>query len=92
VITVGDNPTPTEQAQNLVNVVVAANLPTNIQNSYLANLKKVSKFIDLGQTDDAIAQLNAFINKVDHDYSTGAITLAERNNFVSLAQNLINVL
>jgi hypothetical protein len=43
VITVGSNPTPTEQAQTLVNNVVAANFPTNQQNAYLATSTKLAR-------------------------------------------------
>ncbi len=92
VITVGSNPTPTEQAQTTVDTVVAANLPTNTENSYLANLNKVGTFIQNGNVQAAINQLNAFIQKVNQDYSHGTITLAEKNQFVTVAQNLINAL
>lgn len=92
VITVGSNPTPTEQTQTLINVVVVANLPTNVTNAYLANLNKVGPFIQQGKTTPAINQLNAFIQKVNQDYSQGKITLAQKNQFVSYAQNLINAL
>jgi hypothetical protein len=92
VITVGSNPTPIEQAQTLINNVVAANLPTNVTNSYLANLNKVGPFIQQGKTGQAINQLNAFIQKVNQDYVHGTITLAEKNLFISEAQTLINAL
>lgn len=89
VITVGDNPTPTEQAENLVNTVIAYNFPTNLENSYLANLKKVEKFIEEGKINAAISQLQAFINKVNTDYSAGTITQAVHDNLINLAQALI---
>lgn len=92
VITVGSNPTPTEQAQTLIDTVVAANLPNNITNPYLANLNKVGTFIDQGKTQQAINQLNAFIQKVNQDYAHGTIALAEKDEFVTLAQNLISAL
>ena len=92
VITVGSNPTPTEQSQTFVNTVVAANLPTSQTNSYLANLNKVGTFIQKGNTNAAINQLNVFIQKVNQDYSHGTITLAQKNAFVSQAQTLINAL
>jgi hypothetical protein len=92
VITVGSNPTPTEQAQALVDTVVVENLPGNVENSYLANLNKVGTFIEQGNVQAAINQLNAFINKVNQDYAQSIITLAEKNYFVALAQNLINAL
>lgn len=92
VITVGDNPTPVEQSVALVNTVVNYALPTNVENSYLANLKKVEKFIEDGKVASAINQLNAFISKVENDYNNGVITQAERDYLVGVAQQLIAVL
>lgn len=88
-ITVGDNPTPTEQAQNLVSAVLSYNFPANVENSYLANLKKVEKFIEEGKMQPAINQLNAFSAKVEKDYTAGIITRAIRDNLVSLTQALL---
>jgi hypothetical protein len=89
-ITVGDNPTPTEQADNIVDTVVTTyDFPTNVDNSYLSNLKKVSIFIDNGQINAAINQLNAFITKVNTDFNAGIITQAVRDNLVGLAQALL---
>jgi hypothetical protein len=90
VITVGSNPTPTEQSQTVINDVVAQNLPNNVQNPYLANLNKVGPFIQQGKTQQAINQLNAFIQKVNQDYSHGTITLTQKNDFIAEAQQLIN--
>jgi len=67
----------------------AANLPNGVENSYLANLNKVGMFIQQGKLQQAINQLNAFIQIVETDYSHGTITLAIRNQFVSLAEGLI---
>ena len=92
VITVGSNPTPTEQVQTLVDTTIAANLPNNVTNSYLANLNKVGMFIDQGKTQQAINNLNAFIQKVEQDYLHGTITLAQRDSFVALAQDIISEL
>jgi hypothetical protein len=90
VITVGDNPTPTEQAEDIVDEVVNdPNLPQNSENSYLANLNKVAIFIENGQIQAAINQLNAFIQKVETDYTQSNITLAQRDQFVALAEALI---
>jgi hypothetical protein len=90
VITVGSNPTPTEQAQTIVDTVVNdPNLPQNAENSYLANLNKVGTFIEQGKLNQAINQLNAFIQKVDQDYSHGTITQAEHDQFIALANALI---
>jgi hypothetical protein len=92
VITVGSNPTPTEENQTLTNTVVALNLPGNIENQYLQNLNKVGPYIDQGRTDKAISELNKFINKVNNDYAHGNITLTVKNELVTMAQNLINAL
>ncbi|MFT5098490.1 MAG: hypothetical protein ACI9HY_000598 [Planctomycetaceae bacterium] len=90
VITVGDNPTPPEQAEDLFEGVIDAEFPTNIENSYLANLKKVEQFIEQGKIQPAISQLNAFINKVEQDFNQGLIVSAARDFFVAAAQNLID--
>jgi len=90
VITIGDDPTPVEQAQLIINTVVSFNLPNNITNSYMANLQKIEPFINNGQIQPALNQLNAFINKVNQDYSQNKITLAQRNQLVAIAQGLIN--
>lgn len=89
VITVGDNPTPTEQAENLVNTVITYSFPANIENSYLANLKKVEKFIEEGKINAAINQLQAFIDKVENDYAAGIITQAVHDDLIGLAENLL---
>lgn len=89
VITVGSNPTPVEQSQVLINEILFADLPIETENSYLANLNKVAPFIEQGKTTPAINQLNAFIQKVNQDYVHGAITLADKDAFVNLAQSLI---
>ncbi len=92
VITVGDDPTPVEQAAAIVGVVVGYNFPTNIENSYLANLKKVENFIQNGQVTSALNQLNAFIVKVNADYGRSIITQVVRDNLLAMAQLLIAVL
>ena len=92
VITVGSNPTPVEQSQTLINVTVAAGLPTSIENAYLANLNKVGPFIEQGKTNPAINQLNVFIQKANQDYSHGKITQQQLNDFVSKAHALITAI
>jgi hypothetical protein len=92
VITVGSNPTPTEQSQTLTNTVVAANLPNGVANPMLVHLNKVGPYIQQGNTIKAISELNKFIDEVNKDYSKGDITLAEKNQFITMAQNLINAL
>jgi hypothetical protein len=88
-ITVGDVPTPVEQADNLVTVVINGTFPDNVENSYLANLRKISIFIEDGKVGAAINQLNAFINKVETDMNSGVITQAEGEGLLALANALL---
>jgi hypothetical protein len=90
VITVGDNPTPVEQAEDLITLVTDFSLPTSFENAYMANLQKVGTFIEAGNIQAAINQLNAFINKVNQNYAQGKITLVQRNAMVAAAQSLIS--
>ncbi len=89
VITVGDNPTPVEQAENLVDDVITLDIPQNVENSYLANLLKVEEFIEEGKITAAINQLDAFINKVNQDRQQGILTQAEANALIDAAEDLI---
>ncbi len=90
VITVGSNPTPTEQTETLIDIVVDLNVPTNVENQYLQNLNKANQYIESGRIDKAISELNKFIAKVNNDYNQALITLTERDYLVSTAQNIIN--
>ena len=83
---------PTALTQNLTDVITSSNLPGSQQNSYLANLLKVPKFINDGKVTPAINQLNAFIQKVNQDFSQGKLTQAQRDAFVGQAQAIINAL
>jgi hypothetical protein len=89
VITVGDNPTPIEQAKDIVDRVANLDLPINVENSYMANLQKVASFIEEGTIQATVNQLNAFINKVSQDYNQNKITIQVRNSLVAMAQGLI---
>lgn len=89
-ITVGDEPTPSEQAEYLVNDVINLNLSSSIENSYLANLQKVEQFILDGKIQAALNQLNAFALKLSQDLSQGKISVEDYDALVSSAQNLIN--
>lgn len=89
VITVGDNPTPTEQAEDLVDSVITIDIPQNVENSYLANLLKVGQFIEDGKITAAVNQLNAFITKVNQDRQQGILTQAEADVLIEMAERLI---
>ena len=83
---------PPEMADNLLEDVENLNLPNNIENSYLANLKKVRSFIDQGKITPAILQLNAFIGKVEQDMVHGNINQQIGNNLIKMANELIAAL
>jgi len=90
VVTVGDNPTPVEQSEDIIEDVIDLGLPTNSENSYMANLQKVAGFIEQGKIQAAINQLNAFINKVNQDYTQNILTEAQRDDLVDAAEDLID--
>jgi hypothetical protein len=81
--------TPSELAKHLINTVICLMLPKNVENSYLANLKKVPTFIDTGKNIAAINQLTAFIKKVQQDIGHGHINGADGNNLIIMANQLI---
>lgn len=89
-VTVGDVPTPVEQANNLVSTVISDAISTNVENSYLANLRKIAIFIEDGKIGAAINQLSAFIHKVQTDVVSGVITQAEGDELVALANGLLS--
>ena len=41
VITVGDNPTPVEQTNILIDTIIVYDFPISVENAYMANLKKI---------------------------------------------------
>ena len=83
---------PTTITKNLITDVIAANYPTNQLNSYLANLRKVVIFIDNGQIQAAINQLNAFVQKVNQNYTQGLLTQVAHDYLVGEAQSILNAL
>lgn len=82
---------PNNMVDNLIDIIVnALDLPGNVENSYLANLKKISDFIDAGNVIPAINQVNAFISKVEEDMAHEEIPAADGSYLILLAQNLLN--
>lgn len=81
--------TPSELAKHLINTVICLMLPKNVENSYMANLKKVPTFINTGKNIAAINQLTAFIKKVQQDIGHGYINGADGNNLIIMANQLI---
>jgi hypothetical protein len=81
--------TPLDLTKHLINTVVCLELPKNIENSYMANLKKVPSFLETGKTTPSINQLNAFIHKVQQDIAHWKISEDIGNDLINLASQLI---
>jgi hypothetical protein len=81
--------TPSEFAKHLINTVICLMLPKNVENSYLANLKKVPTFIDTGKNIAAINQVTAFIQKVQQDIGHGFINEVDGTDLIDMANQLI---
>lgn len=82
-------PTPCELATRLTGTVTGLRLPWAIENSYLANLKKVCRFAETGKLIPAVEQVQAFITKVQNDLSKGRISTAVADNLIGQANGLI---
>lgn len=67
IITVGNVPTPVERAEEIIDLVVGLELPKEVENSYLAHLKKLPTFIEDGKVIPTLNQLQQFITKVGND-------------------------
>jgi hypothetical protein len=89
-ITVGDSPTPIEQADAIIETILFYKLSKAITNSYMANIKKVEKFIVEGKLNPAINQLNALLNKLDIDFSSGEISQTVYDDLVLRITHLID--
>jgi len=88
-ITVGNVPNPTDLTDDVVDDIVEIDLPKEIENSYLANLKKVTKFIEKGQINAALNQLYVFICKTEEDKANGEIDPAIADDFIFRAEQII---
>ncbi len=88
-ITVGNTPNPTELTDDLVDDIINSDLSNEVINSYLANLKKVTKFIDQGKITPALNQLYAFICKVEEDFGLGEINETTAAYYINWAEAII---
>lgn len=85
-------PDPIEMGEDLVNTVSDLTLSENVENSYLANLKKIGAFLEADRKTAAINQMNAFINKVETDMAKGEIGEVEGNELIQTANSLLGLL
>lgn len=92
IISIGDVPTPCEMSAKIVSSIESYNLAKAVENSYMANLKKVCPFVESGKFGPAINQLNAFTQKVNQDAAHGIISGAVGDTLVEMAENLVEKL
>ncbi|MGB7574149.1 MAG: putative Ig domain-containing protein, partial [Thermodesulfobacteriota bacterium] len=91
-INVGDVYTPCELADQIIQTVLSLNLRKSVENSYMANLKKVCKFVEDGKMIQAIVQLDVFIAKVVIDVVKHDISEAAGRSLINMAINLIKII
>ncbi|OGF25814.1 hypothetical protein A2303_07530 [Candidatus Falkowbacteria bacterium RIFOXYB2_FULL_47_14] len=89
VITVGNTPNPTQLTDDLINTILGLSLPNGIENSYMANLKKVNKFIEQGKINPAVNQVFAFMCKVEEDVAEDLIDVELGDNLLFLATEIV---
>jgi hypothetical protein len=82
---------PVELANKLMNTILSLTLAGPVENSYMANLKKVSQFLETGKTIPAVNQLNAFIQKIKADIRQGKIDPEDGNYLITQANLIISM-
>ncbi len=85
-------PSPVELAEEIIISIKELNLPKAVEQSYMANLKKVGTFISDGKITPAINQLNAFISKVKSDIAKKRINKADGNELIRMGTDLVTIL
>lgn len=85
-------PTPDVLIRQIIDAVYAMQFPKPIENSYIANLKKVGEFLNEGKLIPALNQLNATIQKITTDMKKGIISEANGNKLIMMITLLINEL
>jgi parallel beta-helix repeat protein len=92
VVTVGDVTSPTQLSEMILEDIAQADLPVEVTNSYVANLKKVGEFVAEGKVRPAREQLDSFIQKVEMDIQFGKIAPELGALYLSMAQDLLEML
>lgn len=86
-------PTPSALINDIIKYILNLHLAKDVENSYIANLKKVDGFVTSGQKIPAVNQLNAFIQKVNQDLKKGGlINPADANLLIQWTNELIGVI
>lgn len=91
-ITVGNTTSPTALNDFLLETILGLNLRRAVENSYLANLKKVTIFIERGMIRPAKNQVLAFIGKVESDLYHGFIDPGSGELLLDLGWELLALL
>jgi len=91
VITV-NQPSPSEISAAIVNIVLNLHLDKSVENSYIANIKKLDDFIARGNKTPAINQANAFLHKVEDDISKGKISAEDGELLILMGTELKTML
>ena len=93
VITVGEVESPTDLTDTLTDIIIVNDeMLEAVENSYMANLKKINDFIEAGQINAAINQLEAFIHKTQQDVKHGVISAVDGDLYIMIAQDIIDLL
>lgn len=88
-ITVSNVENPVGLTDDLIDDITYFDLPKEVENSYLANIKKVTKFIEDGKTTPALNQLFALICKINEDIAAGLLDAALGQSFIFQAEQII---
>ena len=90
-ITVGDVPAPGAMTEEIIEIITSEelDLPQEVVNSYVSNLKKVPIFVEKNKLTPAINQLDAFISKVENDIIKGKIDAEMGNGLIDKAIEII---
>lgn len=83
-------PTPDVLINQITDTVYILNLEKEVENSYIANLKKVGDFIQNGKLIPALNQLSATIEKIKTDMAKGSISEANGNKLIIMITLLMN--
>lgn len=93
VITVGAVQSPTDLTDTVIDDILSdPEMSQEVENSYVANLKKVNGFIADGKINAALNQLEAFIQKLGQDVDHSVISQEEGDLYAMMAQDVISLL
>ena len=73
----------------LVDTVIAYAFPRGVEQSYMANLKKIEGFLNSAKYLATENQLRAFIKKLEQDYRAGKITEDQLNDLEARANAIV---